>query len=248
MLNSVQRAAYELIQADARFLCTLTVIQRNAKNINSNYIMMSQPYIGLFTDGAEQWCQKLGLGAPQFTDTEKTYYTALRQSHKLYEMSYSDYLSALMMKFKASDDHFYKIRSLREKLFGYYNVGLSGGEKILIPRAEKGNEKLTAFLAQAGAVVEDVPTYQTLYEKSQLIDEKKEFETGQISCAVFTSASTVKGFVEGTKGLDYSKVKAACIGRQTKAAAESFGMKAYMSEKATIDSLVKLVVDMKRSE
>ena len=28
-----------------------------------------------------------------------------------------------MMKFKASDDHFYKIRSLREKLFGYYNVG-----------------------------------------------------------------------------------------------------------------------------
>ena len=125
---------------------------------------------------------------------------------------------------------------------------LSGGEKILIPRAEKGNEKLTEFLAQAGAEVEDIPTYQTLYEKSQLIDEKKEFETGQISCAVFTSASTVKGFVEGTKGLDYSKVRAACIGRQTKAAAESFGMKAYMAEKATIDSLVKLVEDMKRSE
>ena len=123
MLNSVQKAAYELIQADARFLYTLTVIQRNAKNISSNYIMMSQPYIGLFTDGAEQWCQKLGLGAPQFTDTEKTYYTALRQSHKLYEMPYSDYLSALMAKFKASDDYFYKIRRLREKLLGYYNVG-----------------------------------------------------------------------------------------------------------------------------
>lgn len=38
-------------------------------------------------------------------------------------MSYSDYLSALMMKFKASDDYFYKIRSCYEKLFGYYNVG-----------------------------------------------------------------------------------------------------------------------------
>ena len=124
MLNVVQKAAYELIQADARFLYTLTVIQRNAKNINSNYIMMSQPYIGLFADGAEQWCQKLGLGAPQFTYTEKTYYTALRQSHKLYEMSYSDYLSALMEKFKASDDYFYKIRRLREKLLGYYNVGI----------------------------------------------------------------------------------------------------------------------------
>ena len=72
MLNAVQKAAYELIQADARFLYTLTVIQRNAKNISSNYIMMCQPYIGLFTDGAEQWCKKLGLGAPKFTDTEKS--------------------------------------------------------------------------------------------------------------------------------------------------------------------------------
>lgn len=81
-------------------------------------------------------------------------------------------------------------------------------EKILIPRAEKGNEKLTAFLTEAGASVSDIPTYQTVYEASQLIDEKKEFENGEISCAVFTSASTVKGFVEGTKGLDYSKVKA----------------------------------------
>ena len=123
MLNAVQKAAYELIQADARFLYTLTVIQRNAKNINSNYILMSQPYIGLFADGTEQWCQKLGLDAPQFADTEKTYYTALRQSHKLYELPYSNYLSALMMKFKESDNYFYKIRRLREKLFGYYNVG-----------------------------------------------------------------------------------------------------------------------------
>ena len=45
MLNAVQKAAYELIQADARFLYTLTIIQRNAKNISSNYIMMSQPYV-----------------------------------------------------------------------------------------------------------------------------------------------------------------------------------------------------------
>lgn len=123
MLNAVQKAAYELIRADARFLYTLTVIQRNAKNISGNYIMMSQPYIGLFADGAEQWCHKLELDAPQFTDTEKEYYTALRQSHKLYEMSYSDYLSALKDKFNASDNYFYNRRSLREKVAGYYNVG-----------------------------------------------------------------------------------------------------------------------------
>ena len=123
MLNNVQKAAYELIQSDARFIYTLTDIQQNAKNISSNYIMMSQPYIGLFAYGAEQWCQKLGLDAPKFTGTEKTYYSALRQSHKLYEKSYSKFLLDLMDKFYESDNYFYKIRGLREKLFGYYNVG-----------------------------------------------------------------------------------------------------------------------------
>ena len=48
MLNVIQKAAYELIQADARFLYTLTDIQRNEKNINSNYIMMSQPYMSVY--------------------------------------------------------------------------------------------------------------------------------------------------------------------------------------------------------
>lgn len=122
-LNAVQKAAYELIQADARFLYTLTIIQREAKNISSNYIMMSQPYIGLFADGAEQWCRKMELAAPRFTDEEKRYYTVLRQSHKLYEMPYSNFLSSLMNRFHESDMHFFNIRSPLEKLVGYYNVG-----------------------------------------------------------------------------------------------------------------------------
>lgn len=124
MLNDVQKAAYELIQADARFFYTLTFINKDVRNISSNYIMMSQPYIGLFADGAEQWCRKVGLSAPKFTDAEKEYYTKLRQSHKLYEMPYSNYLLALMEKFEISEKHFYRIRSLLEKLFGYSNVGI----------------------------------------------------------------------------------------------------------------------------
>lgn len=124
---------------------------------------------------------------------------------------------------------------------------LKGGEKILIPRAEIGNQTLVRELEQAGAVVADVPTYTTCYEKSSLIDEKADLENGKIDCVVFTSASTVKGFVEGTKGLDYTKVTAACIGKQTKAAADAYGMKTYMSQKATIESLVHLVEEMKEA-
>ena len=134
--------------------------------------------------------------------------------------------------------------ALGEKLAGE----IKAGDRVLIPRAEKGNQNLKALLEGAGAVVHDIATYTTRYEKSRIINEREEFEKGRINCAVFTSASTVKGFVEGTKGLDYTKVKAACIGRQTKAAADAFGMKTYVAKKATIDSLVELVEEMKRSE
>ena len=122
-LNKVQRAAYELIQADARFLYTLVDMSQNASNISSNYIMMCQPHIGIFADGAEQWCKKLGLKAPLFNEQEKNYYDALRQSHKLLEKTYSEYANLLMSKLAESDQYFYSIRSLREKVFGYYNVG-----------------------------------------------------------------------------------------------------------------------------
>mgnify|MGYP007005403194 FL=1 len=97
-LNKVQRAAYELIQADARFLYTLVDMSQNASNISSNYIMMCQPYIGIFADGAEQWCKKLGLKAPLFNKQEKNYYDALRQSHKLLEKAYSEYAKLFFTK------------------------------------------------------------------------------------------------------------------------------------------------------
>ena len=122
------------------------------------------------------------------------------------------------------------------------------GQRVLIPRAEKGNQNLTAILTAAGAEVADIPTYRTIYEASDVIDEQKEFEAGNIDCAVFTSASTVRGFVESTPGLDHTKVKAACIGKQTKAQADQYGMQTWMAEKATIESLIQLVEDMKKAE
>lgn len=128
--NKVQLSAWELIQADARFLYTLVDIQQNAKNISSNYIMMCQPYIGIFTDGAEQWCKKMRLSAPMFSNAEKGYYTSLRLSHKFLEKSYAEYKKMLLEKFWESENYFYKIRSFREKVLGYYNVGtdLCNGE------------------------------------------------------------------------------------------------------------------------
>ena len=119
------------------------------------------------------------------------------------------------------------------------------GDRILIPRASAGNRKLVAQLQEAGAEVEDIATYDTVSAEQDLVDESALFEKGQIDCAVFTSASTVRGFADRNPMLDYSQVCAACIGRQTRDCAESYGMKTYMSEEATIDSLTQLVISMK---
>lgn len=129
-LNKVQVAALRLMQSDARFLYTLVDIHKNAENITSNYIMMCQPYIGIFVDGAEQWCKKVGLVPPSFTAEEKVYYTALRQGHKLFEKKYLDYSKMLNEKFKESDKYYYDKRTTIEKILGYYNVGtdLCNGE------------------------------------------------------------------------------------------------------------------------
>lgn len=123
-----------------------------------------------------------------------------------------------------------------------------GNEKILIPRARLGNhEIIEELMKKPDLKILDIATYDTVYETQEIIDQKKEFEEGGIDCAVFTSASTVKGFVEATPGLDYGKVRAACIGKQTKAAADSYGMETYMAKKATIDSVLDLVVELKNS-
>ena len=122
---------------------------------------------------------------------------------------------------------------------------VGSGDHILIPRAAIGNEDLVAELKRADAEVIDIATYDTINAQQDLVDEAALFENGKIDCAVFTSASTVRGFVNRNPGLDYSLVRAACIGKQTKAAADSYGMETYMAEDATMDSLAQLVIDMK---
>ena len=119
------------------------------------------------------------------------------------------------------------------------------GASILIPRAAIGNKEIMEELSKRPDLhVDDLATYDTAYESQELIDEAKEFEDGKIDYAVFTSASTVKGFVKAVPGLDYTKVKAACIGKQTQAEAARYGMTTYVAKEASIDSLVELVIEL----
>lgn len=126
------------------------------------------------------------------------------------------------------------------------------GDKLLIPRAKEGNQQLTEEIRKRKQVtIVDLPIYETVYavsDQQPLIDQKALFEQGKISMAIFTSASTVRGFAACTQGLDYGLVRAVCIGRQTRAAADALGMETYMAREATIDSLVELAVELAQGQ
>ena len=112
------------------FLYAITDISQHAKNIKSNYICMSLPYMGIFAYGSEQWSRKIGLTAPSFNEKEKDCYIKIRQGHKLFEKNYEDYYKMLFDAFAESDKYFCKNRNLEGEILEYYNVGtdLCNGE------------------------------------------------------------------------------------------------------------------------
>ena len=115
--------------------------------------------------------------------------------------------------------------------------------RVLIPRAAIGSRELVEELEKAGNIdILDIPTYTTEYVTRGIVDAREQIEKGEIHYAVFTSASTVRGFSAVMKDADLSRIKAICIGRQTRAAARAQGMETRMAEKATLDALLDAVV------
>ena len=115
-------------------------------------------------------------------------------------------------------------------------------ERILIARAEQGSRQLVEEIAKrTEARITDLPIYKTVYETHP-------FETGSFDMAVFTSASTVKGFVQSVKHLDMKQVQAVCIGQQTERAAKEQGMQTITAQQATIDSLVGCCIQCREKE
>ena len=114
--------------------------------------------------------------------------------------------------------------------------------RILIPRAKEGNPELTEHLKDF--TVEDLPLYETVPLEPGILDLKDLVQKGEITIVVFTSASMVRSFVQVMEGTDLTGVRAACIGKQTAAAAEKAGMQIFVAEQAKIESLEKLIQEM----
>ena len=120
-------------------------------------------------------------------------------------------------------------------------VLLRKGDRVLIPRARLGNPELVEELSRVrGVHIDDVTTYDTKYVTQEWFDADAEFDDPH-TFALFTSASTVRGFVNAYKGMNFRKVRAVCIGKQTAAEAKRCGMGVCVSDEATLESLcVKL--------
>ncbi len=121
----------------------------------------------------------------------------------------------------------------------------SDGDRILIPRARIANPELVEEIEkQKRVIIDDIATYDTVFQKQHIVDLKQEFEEGAIDYAVFTSSSIVRAFVNSTEGLDYQLVTAVCIGKQTQEEANNYQMKTICAKEATMESLVTAVEEL----
>ncbi|MEG1716328.1 MAG: uroporphyrinogen-III C-methyltransferase [Lachnospiraceae bacterium] len=111
---------------------------------------------------------------------------------------------------------------------------------VFIFRAEEGSVLLTPPLDEQGIPWVDVPLYQTIAKADETLKESlmKQLIQGEIDWVTFTSASTVRGFMDTFDGMDVSCIHAICIGEQTAKEAQKHGIKVTISKEATMDSMI----------
>ena len=125
------------------------------------------------------------------------------------------------------------------------------GKRLLLPRADIAREVVAEELRKAGAEVIEVTAYRTVLaeiEREGDPDIYRMLLETRIDAVTFTSASTVKNFVQ-VFGADQAadllrKTAVASIGPVTAEAAEQYGIKtSIMPKEYTIPALVEAIVE-----
>lgn len=132
-------------------------------------------------------------------------------------------------------------------LEGFLERGVGEGTKVLIPRALEAREVLPDTLRERGAIVDVVPAYRTVLGAGEgpVLDRLVD---GTIDAVTFTSASTVRNFVELAKGIDVAsamkEVLIASIGPITSDTVRELGMNVGVeAAEYTIPGLVDAVCE-----
>lgn len=116
------------------------------------------------------------------------------------------------------------------------------GDNILIPRVRNGSQELIREIQKRKKVtIADLPIYDTIEKEQKWVNVPKLVEEGCM--VVFTSASTVRGFVKNVPDTDLSHVKGICIGKQTAQEAKKAGISCVIVKSATLEDLLQTVLN-----
>lgn len=126
-MTPVQSAAYNLLQHDFRYVYTILTATIE-KILPPDYFIAIIPYIGLITDGAENWVSTMNrlhpgsINIPEFTPQEKKFYQAARSSIKLWEMPYPEIYNQLQKFYTESEQYFSSVCKPIAKTLNLYNI------------------------------------------------------------------------------------------------------------------------------
>jgi uroporphyrinogen-III synthase len=116
-----------------------------------------------------------------------------------------------------------------------------GSGRVLCARADIAPEGLEGALARKGWDPVRVDAYRTVFARSLPREARDALRRGDVDAVTFTSASTVRGFVQAL-GAARGTPKVVCIGPVTSAAARRAGLRpAAVAQPYTVEGLVAAV-------
>jgi uroporphyrinogen III methyltransferase/synthase len=121
-------------------------------------------------------------------------------------------------------------------------------ERVLLARAKEGSAGLPKTLKAAAVAYDDLAVYETRYTWPNADVAARMLDAGEVDYVAFTSASTVRGFVNTLGRQDNLKFTAVCIGKATEAAAKESGMRTAIAKEATIESMVERMIELGKGE
>lgn len=111
-------------------------------------------------------------------------------------------------------------------------------ERVLVFTPADTPSDCADILTERGCSVTTAAVYRTRYLPQEALELRPE------DYVVFTSASTVKGFVQSMDMDDFHEVTAVCIGEKTAKEAGKYQMRTEVSEEATIASLIDKIIQL----
>ena len=154
-------------------------------------------------------------------------------------------LAAIGPKTAAALERFGLTADLVPKVYDSENLAcaMAGVEgPVLLCRASQGSHALPEIFEKNAIPFADVPCYDTVYENPDPAPVRALLEGPVL--VTFTSASTVRGFVESLPDADLSHVLGCCIGAQTAAEAKKYGIATVTAKEATMESLIECIKEV----